>query len=521
MSSIFSTRSPQRNLTKVTKLSFETFVPTFVSFVRTIFLLSLCSLHGLSFANNLHLSNLQLSSPTQLTLTISWENSWNLDAATQPGNHDAVWIFVKIKSGSNPWSHVHLAADSSLHSAAPPLQVTPSFDGIGVMISRVTLGAGDIPPTQLSIALVNPITSSQAEIKVFGIEMVEVSAGSYFLGDGSSYHHFRDSVSGNPILIDSEASLTGIAAGDTAVVSGRIPDAYPKGFAAFYQMKYEISQSQYCDFLNTLSYQQQESRTEQPPTASVGTVVMSSFAPFRNGIVILDPGIQGQSAARYGVDNSANGIVDEANDGQPRACNFLNWQDVSAYLDWAGLRPMTELEYEKSCRGPEVPVAGEFAWGTSQVIDANTILMDGTIQETVSEQATATAGLASHGYFGPSGPLRCGFGGTDSSDRLQLGAGYFGAAELSGNLWEPCVTVDAVGLAFTGTHGNGELAIDGDADVPHWPVTAGGILRGGAHNSGIIGNFRDLAISDRFYHDLHPAQRRNTTGGRGVRTMNP
>lgn len=473
------------------------------------------------FANNLQLTNLHLSSPTQLTLTISWDNSWSLDAATAPGNHDAVWLFVKVQSANGQWQHLALATDSLLHAGGMNLAIQPSQDGLGLMIRRSGLGTGNISPTQITISLKDPLPASSATISAFGIEMVKVSAGSYFLGDGISYHHLRDSVSGNPVLVDSEKAITGIAAGDTAVVAGRIPDAYPKGFQAFYQMKYEISQAQYCGFLNTLTYEQQTSRTEKLPNSPVGTIVMGTFAPFRNGIVILDPGIQGQSAARYGVDNSANGIADEANDGQTRACNFLNWQDVMAYLDWAGLRPMTELEYEKSCRGPEIPVAREFAWGTSQVVDANTILMDGSIQETVLEQATATAGLASHGYFGPSGPLRCGFGGTNSSDRLQLGAGYFGATELSGNLWEPCVTVDAVGLAFTGTHGNGELAADGHADIPDWPNTSGGILRGGAHNSGIVGNFRDLAVSDRFYHDLHPAQRRNTTGGRGVRTMNP
>lgn len=521
MNSIFFTRSPQRNITKVSKLSLVAFVSAFLTFVRTVFFTSLLLTPIHSFSNNLHLSNLQLSSPTQLTLTISWENSWSLDAATVPGNHDAVWVFVKIKTGTSLWQHLPISVDSSLHHANSPLLIQPSPDGIGLMVKRQTMGIGDILPTQIQIALQNPVTASQAQIMVFGIEMVEVSVGAFFAGDGISYHHFRDSLSGNPVLIDSENAIVGISAGDTAIVASPIPETYPKGFQAFYQMKYEISQEQYVGFLNTLTFTQQASRTEKSPDSPAGMIVMGTFAPFRNGIIITNPGIQGQSTAKYGVDNSANGIADEADDGQSRACNFLNLQDVMAYLDWAGLRPMTELEYEKSCRGPELPVAREFAWGTSQVVDANTILMDGTIQETVSEEATATAGLASHGYFGPSGPLRSGFGGTDSSDRLQLGAGYFGAAELSGNLWEPCVTVDAVGLAFTGTHGNGELAADGNADIPDWPNTSGGILRGGAHNSGIIGNFRDLAVSDRFYHDLHPAQRRNTTGGRGVRTMNP
>jgi formylglycine-generating enzyme required for sulfatase activity len=42
--------------------------------------------------------------------------------------------------------------------------------------------------------------------------------------------------------------------------------------------------------------------------------------------------------------------------------NILSWFDVAAYLDWAALRPMTELEFEKVCRGPENRIAGEYAW---------------------------------------------------------------------------------------------------------------------------------------------------------------
>jgi hypothetical protein len=41
-----------------------------------------------------------------------------------------------------------------------------------------------------------------------------------------------------------------------------------------------------------------------------------------------------------------------SSDGVPRALR---------YLAWAGLRPMTELQFEKACRGVERGVPGEFA----------------------------------------------------------------------------------------------------------------------------------------------------------------
>ena len=38
---------------------------------------------------------------------------------------------------------------------------------------------------------------------------------------------------------------------------------------------------------------------------------------------------------------------------------WLSWADSAAYMAWAGLRPMTELEYEKAMRGPRRPVPDE------------------------------------------------------------------------------------------------------------------------------------------------------------------
>ena len=58
--------------------------------------------------------------------------------------------------------------------------------------------------------------------------------------------------------------------------------------------------------------------------------------------------------------------------------------------------------------------------------------------------------------------------------------------ELSGNLWERCVTIGhPKGRAFKGTHGDGNLDSSGYADVPDWPGKdgAGGGNRGGVWSS--------------------------------------
>ena len=44
--------------------------------------------------------------------------------------------------------------------------------------------------------------------------------------------------------------------------------------------------------------------------------------------------------------------------------NQVSFTDGLAYSDWAALRPITELEYEKAARGPSEPIPAEFVWGT-------------------------------------------------------------------------------------------------------------------------------------------------------------
>ncbi len=52
------------------------------------------------------------------------------------------------------------------------------------------------------------------------------------------------------------------------------------------------------------------------------------------------------------------------------ACDGVLWRVGLAFAAWAGLRPMTELEFEKACRGPLKPVVDEYARGTAKVVGA-------------------------------------------------------------------------------------------------------------------------------------------------------
>jgi len=130
------------------------------------------------------------------------------------------------------------------------------------------------------------------------------------------------------------------------------------------------------------------------------------------------------------------------------------------------------------------------------------------------------SGLASHGYTGPKGPLRTGFGANQNSNRLEAGASYWGIMEMSGNLWEQCVSTSEEGSKFEGNHGDGEIQI-GMSNVSSWPGKgAGSGFRGGGWNSGIsLNDFRDLATSDRYFAFFRNQGARETSGGRGVRKM--
>jgi len=165
------------------------------------------------------------------------------------------------------------------------------------------------------------------------------------------------------------------------------------------------------------------------------------------------------------------------------------------YAAWAGLRPMTELEYEKACRGPLKSVPGEYAWGTADVAGSNseTPPRDGYVlrnpgkadEQVVWEGASgpdATRGNAAWGgtimqvkQYGMyalndiHGPLRAGLFATPQSGRVAAGASYWGILDLTGSLWEEVVVVgnlagpwDEVrknGRLFEGSPGDGTLAL--------------------------------------------------------------
>jgi len=495
-----------------------------ISRILILFSLIMASAHIGSYANNVHISNVQVSGNNKISFSITWENSWALDSSSAPNNHDAVWIFVKYRAANGSWQPLDISSNAAdHHSDSLAIETVP--DGMGVFIKRKKQGAGNINSATVSLQWSGYLYTGTFDFKVFGIEMVWVPKGSFYVGDGVSDSALQRGDKKAPFFINSENSIpTGndslsLSSTGAAIPGGTIPQAFPKGYNGFYCMKYEITQDQYVDFLNSLSYDQQAARVSTTPDAALGSFAFGSTMGNRNGIVIETSGISNTQPAVFACNSDANSVFNDPDDGETRACNFLNWNDLAAYLEWAALRPMTELEFEKICRGPNKPLGREFAWGTPYAIDANTPVYDGTDSQKVKEVPGADTGIASYGYSAPTGPLRAGFAASLTSNRLQAGSSYYGAMEMCGNVWEMCVVLTKAGLNFTATTGDGNLPPDGFADISSWPAKDcnGAGYKGGAWNSGISGQFRDLAVSDRFYITLIPDTRRNTAGGRGVR----
>ncbi len=315
-------------------------------------------------------------------------------------------------------------------------------------------------------------------------------------------------------------SLGGQAGGHPTGETPPDNDDWPNGFGAFYIQKYEISQGQYAEFLNLLTYDQQDTRTEVAPSSGAGTGALS--ASNRNGIEIQTPGVANTMPAVYANDFTDDGVYDQNDDGQDIACNFLSWGDGAAYSDWAGLRPMTELEYEKASRGTVAPVADEYAWGATTIHGAAyTLTNDGQPDATVSNPGSGTGNASYMTTSGSlSGPLRVGIFAASFAppSRQEAGATFYGVMEMSGNLWERPVTIgNATGRAFTGTHGDGVLTSSGEADAGMWPpgATADGAgFRGGAWNFGSA----DLRVSDRNLAAASVAGRDVGNGFRAVRS---
>ncbi len=461
------------------------------------------ALIGMATANNIQTSNVSLNGQntvldyTLINYDISWENSWR--TSTNESNYDGTWIFAKFrKKNTSQWLHCTInygtggTATASGHTEAAGSVIQTSSDSKGLWQYRAADGIGNVNWTgnklRWNYGVDGVLDTDSVEVKLFTVEMVYIPQGAYNLGSGGAEnYHFRMGGTDTYYPVVSEAAITTSSAGTSLwaqggsyILPGSITANFPKGYKAFWIMKYEFSEQQFLDFLNNINL---------------------------SDATVLNIGFTGTHPALVST--------------HPERAVLTNARGYMAWLDWAAMRPFSEMEYEKACRGANIiPMAGEFAWGNVTATSLDLPTLQGTTNE-----SWATGNCNFWYYYptvgGATEPMRCGALATASSTRISSGATYYGVMEMSGNLWERCVTVaNADGLAFTGNHGDGLISPTGAIhNVSNWPIatTASGFgLRGGGYGYSNSAYLDYLAVSGRYY----AGSGDNTTNyaGRGART---
>jgi len=455
------------------------------------------ALSAAAIANNIQVSNASVNGQntsldySMVNFNVSWENSWR--TSTNESNYDGAWVFVKFrKKNAFAWQHATInyvtggTALASGHTEPAGSTIKTPADGKGIWIYRSANGSGNVnfngAQLRWNYGVDGVADNDSVEIRVFAVEMVYITQGNFILGsNGTEVNRFRRGDKDTCFTVTSEGAITvGATAGNlsssntTSLGTGTIPAAFPKGYNAFWLMKYEISQQQYADFLNNLD---NASAVARNPNSSIYTGSHPNIA-----------GAQPEQGASY-----------------------LSVVDVMSLLDWSAMRPMTEFEFEKACRGAnQVPIPNEYPWGNTTLTNVSTPTDPGLSTET---WATGNCNYSS------ASPMRCGAIATSTSNRQQSGATFYGAMEMGGNLSELVVNATTAGRTFTGLHGNGSLDNQASFDVLNWPNSSGQLgMRGAGYN---VGAFYAYAImtSDRSDHVTTTYGARPAAyGGRGVRT---
>jgi hypothetical protein len=367
-----------------------------------------------AFADGLKITNATMAprdaKTALVTFDIAWTNAYRFDSF-----HDAVWVFFKARPDAKaPWQHARLAADKLVNPTGyssgegTPLEfVVPADEGgsVGMFVRLAKDGRAAVSAQKVTavvdLSTLKPDTRNlNPDVRAFGIEMAYVAEGPFYLGAVTrrlnAFYMYREEGGDTPPyrVTGAGAIPTGRqngklwAFGYLPEDNGEIPAAFPNGYAAFYCMKFpSLTQGLYADFLNTLTVEQAKKRW------------------YADG--------QGKEIKRGGT---APDYTYTATAPAERTA-WLSWEDHAMVAAWAGLRPLTELEFEKAVRGLDAP---------------------------------------------------------ESDD---AGSSFFGLQEINvGNLYERQVTVaTAEGRKFTGSHGRGAVELPAD-----WPsaVKGGAVYRG-------------------------------------------
>lgn len=322
-----------------------------------------------------------------------------------------------------------------------------------------------------------------------------------------------DSVVYNAFLLDQQSTIalnttTGLCAEDGDTWNSNLQVNYPTGYNGFYVMKYEVSQDQYVRFLNKLQLRQQKIRTigDALENLSEGQYVYGSnrdVPSARNGIIV---GARLNNQIVFANDLNKGDAPLQEGDGQTIACNYLSPADMLAYADWTGLRPLSEMEYEKMARRPfpYEALRGEWAWNRNDPGSLKFPQSDIPENEGMRTEGVPNANVNAGNSI--PGPVRVGAFAKGATDQAKAGASFWGVMDLSGNLAEIYYSLNTSGRSFMGNsraaHGDGSILPETNASKPgdanlsasYWPIVPKAFtLRGGSFKS--LQN--EITISDR------------------------
>lgn len=425
------------------------------------------------YASNVSITSVSLTNQNTTAKTydvffnITWENSWKNSV-----NNDAIWIFIKYKVNNGSWSHAQLSngiCNYSTGNQGNDATIQLSNLATGVMFSRNTIGSGTFSSTNVKLIWdygLNGVNDNDVvNIQVIPLEMVYIPTASFYIGDGTSNGRFHAGgnpsqpflVNGLPITFgnttgnlwadNTQTPLPGGALGPFPWDSptNTLQANYPTGYYGFYSMKYETSMGDYALFLNSLT------NTQAINHFPIATEMASNGAAC--------------NPCRYNITFSGTTYTTTT---PSRANNWATWRDATAYLDWAGLRPMTELEMEKINRGTANAIAAEFAWGTSSIFQVNSVQgVDGSGSETANPQ-TSNAHYGLNGVGTIQGPIKIGIF-ENHSTREAKGESFYGVMDMSGGVVEMIVSLgNTNGRNYIGNNGDGIVDANGYANTTGW-----------------------------------------------------
>ena len=372
----------------------------------------------------------------QIQFDLSWQNSWR-DSI----NWDAAWIFIKYKNANGLWQHARLNLAGYLNGAGTSNIVKVASDSVGAFVYRSVLGSGNFNATSMQLQWnygASGLTDASAlEVRVFATEMVYVPEGDFncakefklwwsseYISITASNNNFaviNKRMSPSVIYHDFFTDYQNIFERNTFALrikgdvgidinnDGVVDNTnFPTGYRAFYCYKYELTEQQYADFLNTLTGAQ-----------------ISNLGNASNGIYL--------SNSTY-FSSTPN-----------KACGSSSVARFLSYGDWCGLRPMSFLEFNKVSYGPLQPVGQNF--------------------QTLGYPASGSANYTNN-FNASSQLINVGSFANSITDRSSSGSSYYGCMDLTGNAHEPVVRLSR--LNFTNINGDGILDINGNNNVLNW-----------------------------------------------------